>query len=334
MSRSNERYQMKKLLSAIQEADSVFLFSHISPDGDTIGSTLALKMMLTRLQKRVTLVLDGVLPSSLFFLPDTYAFRTPEDAELQLEAKDTLAIAVDVSTEERMGAGLSVFRKAAVTAQIDHHGTNPAYAQINLIDANMPATAVLINRVRKELGLSIHREEAICLYAALATDTGNFIYESTNAEAFLMMSQLMEAGLPLAKCGRILFRRKEREFIALLGRALPTMVYLGNGDIAGMQLSRAEILDAGVMDENTEGIVDYGIDISGIKLAYLAREVAGGAVKFSLRALSPYRVDQIAEQFGGGGHPLAAGCTVALPIDEAVRQVQSALVEYWEGSRA
>ena len=336
MSRSNERYQMKKLLSAIQKADSVLLFSHISPDGDTIGSALALKMMLTRLQKRVTLVLDGILPSSLFFLPDTYAFRTPEDAGLQLEAnaKGTLAIAVDVSVEERMGAGLAVFQKAEVTAQIDHHGTNPAYAQINLIDGDAPATAILVNRVCKALGLAVQREEAICLYAALATDTGNFIYESTNSEAFLMMSQLMEAGLPLAKCGRILFRRKEREFIALLGRALPTMTYLGNGDIAGMQLTRTAILDAGVTDENTEGIVDYAIDISGVKLAYLAREVAGGAVKFSLRALSPYRVDEIAELFGGGGHQLASGCTVDLPMDEAVRKVQSALLEYWEGSRA
>ena len=326
--------EMKALLSAIEKADSILLFCHISPDGDTIGSALSLKMMLTRLQKRVTLVLDGIVPSNLFFLPDIYCFRKPEDVAAQMaEGMDVaLAIAVDVSCSDRMGAGESLFFQAAVTAQIDHHQTNPGYAQINLIDGDAPATAILIERLRNALGLEIHKEEAICLYTALSTDTGNFVYENTNAEAFLMMSRLMDAGLPLAQCSRTLFRRKEREFLALLTRVLPTLTFFCNGEIAGMQLSKADMKAAGVVGDYTEGIVDYAIDAAGVKMAYFARDAEDGAVKFSLRALSPCRVDTVAELFGGGGHALAAGCTLYAPMEEAVAQVQKALTAARKGS--
>ena len=330
---TNDTYQMKNLLSAIHQADSILLFSHISPDGDTIGSALALKMMLTRLRKRVVLVLDGEVPSNLFFLPDLYDFRRPEDqAEMmKSEMTNVLAIAVDVSCIARMGTGEKLFLSAPVTAQIDHHETNPAYAQINVIDSAAPATAILIDRVGRELGLSVEQEEAICLYTGLSTDTGNFVYESTNAEAFCMMGRLMDAGLPLAKYSRILFRRKERELITLLGIALPTMTYLCNGEIAGMQLSQSAVKAAGIVNENTEGIVDYAIDASGVKMAYFAHETAEGRIRFNLRALKPNRVDQVAALFGGGGHPLASGCTVEGPLDEAVKRLQEALVCAREG---
>ncbi len=331
--KANHRYDMKALLSAIEKADSILLFSHISPDGDTIGSALALKMLLNRMQKRVIMVLDGVVPANLFFLPDIYGFRRPEDVKAQVDVKaaGTLAIAVDVSCSDRMGAGEELFVSAPMTAQIDHHETNPAFAGVNLIDSSAPATAILVGRLYAELGLVIRKEEAICIYTALSTDTGNFVYQNTNAEAFLLMSRLMEAGLPLAQYSRILFRRKEREFIALLTKALPTLTFLGHGEIAGMYLTRQAMLDAGATNDNTDGIVDYAIDASGVRMAYFARESEDGAVKFSLRALSPCRVDEIAACFGGGGHHLAAGCTLRCPLPEALEKVQKAMLEAQEG---
>ena len=332
--KSNELYQMKELLSAIQKADSILLFSHVSPDGDTIGSALAVKMMLERVEKKVTMVLDGVAPPNLFFLPGLDCIRTPGDAAAQVDAMtgNLLALAVDVSASNRLGAAEALFHSVPLTAQIDHHGTNPGYARINLVDDGVPATAILVSRLYSELGLPIRQEEAVCLYTGLSTDTGNFIYEGTNAEAFTLMARLMEAGLPLAKYGRMLFRRKERAFVSLLGKALPTMAFLCEGEVAGMQVSQADMEEAGATSEHTEGVVDYAIDTSGVRLAYFAREMEDGGIKFSLRALSPYRVDQVAELFGGGGHPLASGCTVHAPLQEAVEQVRSALVKAWEGS--
>ena len=329
---SNERYQIDELLSAIQNADSIVLFPHISPDGDTIGSTLALKMMLTRLKKRVTVVLDDTPPENLSFLPDIYCVRRYSEASHSITITDeTLAIAVDAGGDERLGDALGYFQRFKHTAQIDHHPTNPGYAQVNVIDDEASATAILINRLFEAFGLPIQREEAICLYTGLSTDTGNFVYKNTTAEAFHLMAKLMEAGLPVSTYARILFRCKEKEHIALLGKALPTMRYLCGGEIAGMHISYAQILEAGATSEHTEGVVDYAIDAAGVKMAYFVRETEDGQVKCSLRALTPYRVDGVAAKMGGGGHQLAAGCTMAVPVEAAVSKIEAYLQEAYLG---
>ncbi len=329
---TSERYQMQALLSAIENAGSILLFPHISPDGDTIGSTLALKMLLTRLKKHVDVVLADTPPENLSFLPDIYCVRHFSEAETAITITlDMLAIAVDAGGDERLGDALAYFQSMPKTAQIDHHPTNPGYAQINVIDADASATAVLINRMFEALGLPLQREEAICLYTGLATDTGNFVYKNTTAEAFHMMARLMEAGLPIATYARILFRCKVKEHIALLGKALPTMRYLCGGEIAGMHVSLQQIKDAGATSEHADGVVDYAIDAAGVKMAYFARETVDGNIKASLRALTPYRVDAVAEHFGGGGHQLAAGCTMPGPLSEAVSKLEAALQEAYLG---
>ncbi len=326
-SRSNDRYQMDELVSALREAQNVLIFSHISPDGDTIGSALAMKMLLEGLRKRVVLVMDGEVPENLFFLPDIYAFRKPEDvaAAVNASAPGTLALAVDVSCRDRMGAGEAIFLKACATAQIDHHETNPAYAGINVIDGSAPATALLVFRLMQRLDVRPQKEAAVCLYTALSTDTGNFVYESTNAETFLMMAKLMDAGLNISQYSRLLFRRKARQHVALLAQALPTMRFSCGGEVAGMAVSYAQMQQAQATGAHADGVVDYAVDISGVRLAYFARQTEEGKVKFSLRAQSPYRVDEAAAEFDGGGHQLAAGCTLALPLDEAVEKVEAAL---------
>ena len=329
---TSERYQMQALLSAIENAGSILLFPHISPDGDTIGSTLALKMLLTRLKKHVNVVLADTPPENLSFLPDIYCVRHFSEAETAITiTPDMLAIAVDAGGDERLGDALAYFQSMPKTAQIDHHPTNPGYAQINVIDADASATAVLINRMFEALGLPLQREEAICLYTGLATDTGNFVYKNTTAEAFHMMARLMEAGLPIATYARILFRCKVKEHIALLGKALPTMRYLCGGEIAGMHVSLQQIKDAGATSEHADGVVDYAIDAAGVKMAYFARETVDGNIKASLRALTPYRVDAVAEHFGGGGPQLAAGCTMPGPLSEAVSKLEAALQEAYLG---
>ncbi|MDD3920326.1 MAG: bifunctional oligoribonuclease/PAP phosphatase NrnA [Eubacteriales bacterium] len=332
MTNVNDRYQLSNLLSAIGEADSILLFPHISPDGDTLGSTLAMKMLLMRLHKPVTIILDDVPPENLSFLPDLYCVRKwDETLNAMPLTEKTLAISLDVSSADRMGKALALFQRAPVTAQLDHHGTNPAFAKINVIDGDAAATAMLVYRVYVALGQPLRREEAICLYTALSTDTGNFVYQNTNAEVFHMMGSLMEAELPIAQYARLLFRCKDRKHLALLGRALPTMRYLCGGEISGMHLTQKDFAETDATAEHADGVVDYAIDVIGVKMAYFARETPNGAVKFSLRALAPYRVDLIAEKYGGGGHQLAAGCTVPGPMEEALPKMEAELEAAYRG---
>ena len=317
----SDRYQQDKVLSAVLSAGSILLFCHVSPDGDTLGSALALKIRLQRLGKRVQLMMDGFVPSYLAFLPEAEDVLAADAQPKQYD----LAVAVDVASLDRLGKCETVFASAPMTAVIDHHGTNEGYAQLNLIDGDAPATAILICRLFEKMELPMTQEEALCLYTALSTDTGNFIYDSTNAESFAVMGRLMEAGLPLAEYSRKLFRQKEEAFVRLLGEALPTLRVIGDGKIAGLQLTLAQMEKHHANGGHTEGIVNYAIDLMGVDMAYFAREMDGGKVKVSLRALDPYAVDKVAAQFGGGGHRLAAGLTLEMPIADAVRTIEAAL---------
>ena len=210
---------------------------------------------------------------------------------------------------------------------VDHHSSNPGFAQINWVDGDAPATAVLVYRLLEAMGGALSREEAVCLYTGLSTDTGNFIYESTSAESFRMMAALMDAGLPLAEYARRLFRVKELPFVRLLGETLPSLHLICGGKVAGITLTAAQMRQAGAKAGHTDGLVDYAIDLEGVAMAYFARETEDGRVKVSLRALEPWRVDQVAGRFGGGGHRLASGLTLDMPLAEVVRAVEGALTE-------
>lgn len=326
MTISPDRDPMNRVLSAVQAAGSVLLFCHISPDGDTLGSAMALCLRFGRLGKDARVVLDGDTPANLRFLEAFAPVLAPEEAREPVD----LAIAVDVSCRERLGACEAAFAAARHTAVVDHHGTNTGFSEADYIDGDAPAAAVLVFRMLRAMGGSLSREEAVCLYTALATDTGNFIYAGTNAESFSMMADLMEAGLPLAEYSRRLFRTKALPFVRLLGLALPSLRLSCGGKAAGIRLTAAQLAQAGAEQSHADGVVDYAIDLHGVQAAYFARELGDGRVKVSLRSVEPYHVDGVAARFGGGGHKLASGLTVSMPLDEVASAVEAALADELE----
>ncbi|MFH1511937.1 MAG: bifunctional oligoribonuclease/PAP phosphatase NrnA [Bacillota bacterium] len=321
---TDNRGQMDRLFSAIRAARSVCVFPHIDPDGDALGSALALRSLITRLGKPAKVVLDGQPPERLSFMP---GFDTICDAASVKPCENTLAVSVDVSSIERLGLATALFNHAAVTAQIDHHETNPGFAQINIIDTKAPSSASVVFGLFKALDLSLREGEATNLYIGLSTDTGNFQFKNTDANSFRIMAELMEAGLNISHYSRLLFLRKEREHIALLGKALPTFRYAAGGKVAGMYIDYKTMREIDPAGEHCEGIVNYAINTKGVRLAYLVREAPRNAVKCSLRALPPYRVDEVALQHGGGGHRLAAGCTLHMPLMEAADTIEAELVK-------
>jgi len=314
---------MRALLAAIDAARFVCIFPHIDPDGDTLGSALALQSLIKRMGKPVQIVLAAPPPDRLNFMP---GFDTIADPASAASCKDGLAIAVDVSTIERMGPAQALFQSAQVTAQLDHHETNPRFAQINIVEGDAPATASVIFALFKAQKLSLQADEATNLYIGLSTDTGNFMFRNTDAESFRIMAALMKAGLNISHYSRLLFLRKEREHIALLGKALPTLRYAAGGKVAGMILDYDTLTQVDPTGQHCEGIVNYAINTKGVRLAYLAREAQKGQIKCSLRALPPYRVDEVALLHEGGGHKLAAGCTLRMPLTDAADLLEAELI--------
>ena len=217
--------------------------------------------------------------------------------------------------------------RCARCVQIDHHGTNPGYCELNAVDGSASATALVARELIGDLGVQMNREISMCLYAAISTDTGNFAYSNTTAEAFHVMSELMDHGLPLSEMNRVLFLERDAAQVKLLQRALSTLTFHADGQVTSMTLTQKDFEECGALKEHADTIVNYGISIIGVKMAMLARETGEGTVKMSLRSLAPISVSGIAKSFGGGGHAQASGCTVDGPMEQAVAAVIKAMKE-------
>lgn len=318
------------LADALKKAQKILLCTHINPDGDAIGSTLAVCHALKKMGKDAVPCCADPVPGKLMMLPGAEWFMQPE--EVKEEGFD-LAFALDAADEGRMGHARALFEKAPVTVQVDHHPTNPLYAQVNAVDGDAAASGCVVYRLLVHMGMEITLDIAKCLYAAISTDTGNFSFENTDGEAFAIVAELVRAGLPLNEMSRNLFLLQEEAHIRLLGRALNTLRIFGHGKCACMQLTPADYQAAHATGEHSDGIVNYAMNLWGVKMAYLADEKEDGMVKVSLRALPPYNVAKVAQKFGGGGHVLAAGCRYQMKLEEMCAALEKEMCSQLEENK-
>ena len=319
---------LEPVMEAIRQAKSIALVCHVSPDGATVGSAMALRQGLLQLGRPITMFCQDKMPDYLTSLPGAEGFRLPEN--VAEEERFDLLLCVDVSDESRMGRCAQLVSRAKNTAQIDHHNTNTDFCNANCVDGTAPACALVAYELLERLGCEITPEIAVCLAVALSTDTAHLVYNSTTPEAFRVMGELVEIGAPIAKIHRRLYRERPPRQIALLARALNTLTYHHGGQITSLTLTQKDFEDCGALSEDAEIIANYGMDIKGARMCVFARENGKGGVKMSLRSIHPWQVSGVATRFGGGGHAQASGATVDLPLDEAVRQVVAAMTEELE----
>ena len=314
------------VMAAIRGAQKIALVCHVSPDGDTVGSALAMRLGLIEMGKDVRLYCQDKIPDILRFLPGVEGFRMPEAADEHYD----LLLCMDISDEKRMGRCSVLMAKAAHTAQVDHHGTNTLYCQENAVDGRAPANCLIIYELLQRLGCTITADVALCLAVGLSTDTGHLVYNSTTPEAYRVMGELVEAGAPIAEAYRRLYRERPPRQVALLAKALESLEFHEEGRITSIKLTQKDFADCGALPEDAEIIVNYGLDVLGVRMCVFAREQADGSVKLSLRAVAPHKVSGGAQTYGGGGHAQAAGATVQLPLDEAVVRVVARMKEELE----
>lgn len=308
---------------AIEQAKTVCICSHVSPDGDTIGSALAMRLVLQGMGKKVSVFCQDKVPDNLMFLPGVESIRKPETNRNRYD----LFLPVDVSDAARLGTCAELMQCCAHSALIDHHGTNPGFTEVNSIDGKASATCTMIREQMKYLKAPLTKDIAVCLYTGISTDTGNFSFDCTDPEAFQVMGDLLETGLPLAQLNMILFREKSVAQLRLLGRAIEKMTFAGDGKIAVMKLTMQDFRDCGALSEHSDTLVNYGLETVGTKMALLARENEDGKIKISLRARDPLTVDGVAAELGGGGHPRAAGISMEGDLDACTAKVVEKMAE-------
>lgn len=309
------------LMDALRAAQRIALISHVSPDGDTLGSALALRRALLLCGKEVVMVCDHPVPHIYVDLDGADAYRTPDT--LSGERFD-LSFAVDVADRLRLGRSVQVFDAADRTVQIDHHATNPCYAEINYVRSPLSATGVLAMDVIDALDVALDKPMAKCLFVAITTDTGNFKQQNTDEMALRVAARCIATGIDPSAITRRVFDLRPLRQVKLIARALTSLTAYEDGKIAIMRLLKRDFEETGALPEHTEGIIKFGIDTEGVGMACLLSQ-SGESVRCSLRSMPPYDVARVASSLGGGGHPAAAGCTLKPPMQRARRQIREAM---------
>ena len=305
----------------IRAHNDILLIAHISPDGDTLGSCLALYAALLQLGKTAQIACEDPVPQIYRFLPNSDQVL-PLDGVRQAES----VISVDCADLARTGKGESLFFGATYTLNIDHHGTNDRYADENYVQ-RAGATGELIFGVLTSLKVNVTRDIAACLYAAITTDTGNFSYSNTTPDTLRIAAELLETGIDLPYLNRMLFRTVPFHKMRLHGLAIMKTELYEHGRIGIARLTRDDMRICGATGEDTEGVIDSVRDIDTVEIAALLREDDDGKIRVSLRGKSYADVSRIATQFGGGGHRLASGCTLEPPIGDAAERILRAAGE-------
>lgn len=310
------------MLSALKGADSIYLCTHISPDGDAVGSMLAAGMMLEKMGKRIVMAIQDPVPEKMMFLKGADRVQKAEDVEEQVF---DLAFALDCADEGRMGACIDAYRKARVQIQLDHHDTNPLYAQINEVDGHASSTGCMVWRLIDALEMEADQHMAACIYTAISTDTGNFSFSNTDEETFACAAAMVKTGFDLSDVSRRVHLLREEAHVRLLGCALKSLRFFADGKCACMYLTKADYDEAGARNEHCDGIINYALNIPGVCMCYLA-DTHEEKTKISFRAVAPCKVSHIAAMLGGGGHVLAAGCRTTIPIDEAEKLIREEMI--------
>jgi phosphoesterase RecJ-like protein len=322
----DERFakEFAEIAALIETRRRFILFGHIDPDGDCIGSMLALAAFLRGKGGEVACFTPGDMAEIYLDLPLMKLFVS--EKELSSFNAD-MAFALDSPTTART-ADLVTHGKGVPVVNIDHHPTNERYGDINVVDPGASAAAILVYRFLASVAPErITPEMADYLYLGVLMDTGGFRFRNTNAEALATAARFVELGARAHELAHDFIYVKKLSTLKLLARALDDLEVHGNGRIAAMRISRGMLAAAGAAMSDTEGFVDYAASIDDVELAALFRELGENEIRVSLRSRNDHDVASLAEKFGGGGHRNAAGLTIHETLATAATIIVNALGE-------
>lgn len=312
-----------QIAERLRQHQSFLVLTHYRPDGDAIGSQLAVAILLKNLGKQVTVWNDDPVPSKFRFLPHSDIVTRPPDAPKDFD----VVIAVDISTWQRAGTAAQRIGQRKAFINIDHHVSNENFAEINWVVPQAPATGQIIFDLIKRGGFALTLDIATCLYAAIATDTGNFTYTNTSAASLRAAADLVETGINVGDLCRHIYESYPYARVQLLQMALANLTLADHNRIAYYWLTNDMFQQSGAKREDTEGLIDYARSIQGVLVAVLFEELPEpGKFRMSLRSKHPkVDVNSIARHFGGGGHREAAGARIAGLPQEIETKVVTAI---------
>ncbi len=316
---ANRNSLINSIIGRMKQGGKVLIVSHISPDGDSIGSQLALYELVRRLGCDPMIINhDSAFPKYAFLGKHTAV--NVYDAGTSYPEFD-FAVILESPDLDRIGNVHNLLSPASEVINIDHHRGNTMYGTINWVDESVAAVGIMVYELFKTAGVQIDSDVADELFTAILTDTGRFRFGSTNPQAMRVCADLLEQGASTKKISDALYATYESSQLRMLGELLATMELHHNGQSC-LLLSDKAIRDKYINgSDELEGLSEYSLYTKGVKIGALLRETEPNRTKVSLRCHEDYDVAAIAAAYGGGGHRNAAGCTVMLPFAQAKERV-------------
>lgn len=320
-----------RAIELIESADDVALACHVDPDGDALGSMLAMQRFLRSRGVRVIASWgatggDGQDPALL--VPPQYTFLPGlEDLTPAAEFPERpgLFIAFDTGSADRLGSLRDTADRAEAVIVIDHHASGTAFGDVRLVDGQAAATAVLVDELIRRMGGELDREMAACLYVGLVTDTGRFQHPSTTPEVMQLGARLISYDIDHTGINRRVWETHSFGYLKVLGRAMERAVLVAEAGMAWTAVLQSDLDDLGVTLAETEGLIDVLRAVEAAECVCVAKEQVDGSWKISLRSKGGVDVGRAAADLGGGGHTFASGLSATGPLDEVIERVCAAL---------
>jgi phosphoesterase RecJ-like protein len=303
--------------------DSFALLSHVRPDGDAIGSQIALGFALEAMGKKVRLINEDGLPDNLAFMAGADRIEEPPAEAVDVD----VVIALDTATKPRLGdRALAAVGHCERWINIDHHKSNPGYGNLNHIDDSSPATGQILYNLLTGLDLPMPDETRDAIYVAVSTDTGSFQYSGTTVATYEMAADLTRRGVDVGRINALTYDNHPMRRVELMRALLNTLELKADGRLAHWELTWDTVTRLGVKPEDSEGLIDIIRAIQGVVVALFFEELKGGKIRVSMRS-KDRRIDacKVCMEFGGGGHALAAGIRMPGPIADAKSKVIAAV---------
>lgn len=300
--------------SAIRSARSVLVASHLRPDADALGSTLAMTLWIQSLGIEVAAWNNDGMLNKFRYLPESDLVTVPQPGDRKFD----LLVALDTSVQNRLGSVLDAAGEITDSINIDHHVSNERFGGMNYIDANAPATGEILADFFTAIGAEITPAMAANLFAAISTDTGSFQYQGTTPHTFEVAARLIRCGLDVGSFSRSMYEAVPKRRIELLRHALNAAEFSCGDRAVNFTLSLEDAKRMEVLPEDNEGIIDHLRAVDTVQVAVFFEELPEGKVRVSARSKNP-KVDvcRICQQFGGGGHPMASGARLKGGLEES-----------------
>lgn len=326
------------LIDALDQAKTVFITAHVGPDGDTLGSMLGLKFALEKARpniQTVDCVISGKMPDVYRFLPGIRQILRFEESADKLQKTYDVAISVDCGSIDRLGLAQPTFESATISVNIDHHISNDQFGTINVVQPTAAASGEVLYDLLKEMKIPLDANIATCLYTAIVTDTGGFKYSNTTAKVMETTAGLISAGANPEYIFKQLYEEQPLVLMTLQADAFLKSEYNDDKSLGWATITRKMLDEHQALDEHVDGLVETLRRVDTVMVSAVFKETPNGHTKVSTRS-DTHDIDVAAVMglYGGGGHKMAAGCTIEESPEAAKQKVLPVLEEKIRAVRA